>query len=413
MRIASIAPDAALLPDSRQHQFRTELESILQFWMDYVYDAGSSSFVGSVDWKNQRQPDLPRGTVMLARICWAFSTAALHFPNKKYREMADRSFECLFSKGWDQQWEGVYWSIKADGSVLEDKKQIYAQAFAIYAAVAYYELCHNQEALAYANKLWGLIEKFSRDPLYDGYFEAFTREWNAADDLRLSLKEPNDPKTANTHLHVVEAYAALYRVAPSAELRKQIANLLRLFDRYFIAPTGALRLFFSRDWKSRSELRSYGHEIEAAWLLLDCAKIIGDNKWISVFEAHCLDLASAAMEAWDDDGALWYEFDPDDAGLVREKHSWPQAEALIAFGKIWELTGDNKWLKNADKCWQFIQTHLRDEQAGEWYWGVFENYQPMPLDKAGFWKCPYHSTRALVEWLLILDRKNNEDEGVS
>ena len=44
------------------------------------------------------------------------------------------------------------------------------------------------------------------------------------DDMRLSAKDENASKTMNTHLHVVEAYANLFEVWPSTELRNPSLN---------------------------------------------------------------------------------------------------------------------------------------------------------------------------------------------
>jgi mannobiose 2-epimerase len=48
------------------------------------------------------------------------------------------------------------------------------------------------------------LVKHSYDTIKTGYLEAFTRDWQPINDLRLSAKDANEKKTMNTHLHVLE-----------------------------------------------------------------------------------------------------------------------------------------------------------------------------------------------------------------
>src|ERR1700733_2498370 len=83
----------------------------------------------------------------------------------------------------------------------------------------------------------------------------------------------------NTHLHVLEAYANLYRIWPDKALKQHIEALLsNFFDHFIVHETGHLALFFDEDWNRRSGLISYGHDIEASWLLLEAAEVIGDEE---------------------------------------------------------------------------------------------------------------------------------------
>ena len=107
-----------------------------------------------------------------------------------------------------------------------------------------------------------------------------------------------------------------------------------------------LNLFLDETWKIKSSLISYGHDIEAAWLLLDCAEIIGNAGYISRFKEISIRLADAAAEGLDEDGGLWYEYDPAKDELIKEKHSWPQAEAMIGFMNAYQLTGNEKYLQS-------------------------------------------------------------------
>src|SRR5690554_8236730 len=81
-------------------------------------------------------------------------------------------------------------------------------------------------------------------------------------------KDANEPKSMNTHLHIIEPYTNLYRVWPDARLAQQIEGLLRVFIDHITDPqSGHFHLFFDHDWslRSRSEERRVGKECRSRW----------------------------------------------------------------------------------------------------------------------------------------------------
>ena len=397
-------------------QFRTEvfdeLSNILGYWINNTIDDKGGGFFGRVDNNNTPDPLAPRGVVLNSRILWTFSTAYLFEKNPAYLQMASRAYRYIVDHFIDRKHGGVFWSVDHNGAMLNGRKQIYGLAFCIYGLAEYYKATRETMALHLAMNLFEHIEKYSFDYKQGGYFEAFTQGWKPADDLRLSEKDNNEKKTANTHLHVIEAYANLYTVSPNEQLRENIKHLLDVFEQHFIDPvTHHLRLFMDENWLSRSSLISYGHDIEAAWLLLHCSKTIGNAGYISRFKELSLKITDAAAEGLDEeDGGLWYEYDPAFDELVKEKHSWPQAEAMIGFLNAYQLSGNEKYLQHSVNAWEFIKLHIKDHDNGEWFWGVNADYSVMQKEKAGFWKCPYHNTRACLELMKRLNVAiNNEN----
>ncbi len=378
-----------------QIEVEAELYSILDYWMKFTVDDLHGGFYGSIN--NQNIPDVnaEKGIVLNSRICWSFSAAYSITKMPAHFAMAQRAFQYIFDYFIDREYGGVYWSVDVNGKMLQGKKQIYGLAFCVYALSEFYKISNNKAALHVALDLYNYIEEKSFDKEKNGYIEAFTREWNEAVDLRLSAKDNNDRKTANTHLHIIEAYANLYTVWPKPELKERIVNLLHLFSKYFINQEHHLNLFFNDVWEPRSLLQSYGHDVEAAWLLLQCAETVGSA--VDEFKTHAIALTNAAAKGLDEDGGLWYEYDPATNHLIAEKHSWPQAEAMIGFYNAYQLTGIQAYQTKSKESWNFIKTYIKDDINGEWFWGVNKNYQPMAKEKAGFWKCPYHNTRALLE----------------
>ncbi|MBV9963324.1 MAG: AGE family epimerase/isomerase [Parafilimonas sp.] len=382
-----------------KQEVTNELFSILSYWMNNTIDNLNGGFVGKIDNSNKIDTTSPKGSVLNGRILWTFSAAYTQFQKEEYLTVAARAFNYIKVHFIDKQFGGVYWTVDAKGNMLDSKKQIYALAFCVYGLSEYYAASKKNEALQLALSLYNAIEQLSYDEENKGYFEAFKRDWNNADDLRLSAKDANEKKTMNTHLHIIEAYANLYKVDPSVLLKNKIVQLLELFDKHFIDKnTFHLKLFFDEAWNEKPGLISYGHDVEAAWLLQQCAEITQHENWTKVYKDHAIKIANAASEGLDTDGGLWYEYEPSHQTLIKEKHWWPQAEAMIGFFNAYQITNDESYLQQSINSWQFIKHYIKDEKNGEWFWGVRDDYSIMPSeDKVGLWKCPYHSSRACLE----------------
>jgi mannobiose 2-epimerase len=386
-----------------KEEMHAELLSILNYWESNTADEKNGGFIGAIDYNDTKDYDAEKGSVLNARILWAFSAAYPVTKNENHLKVAERAFEYITKHFYDTTYGGIFWSLNADGSPKDTKNQVYALAFAIYGLSEFYAVTKNELALQLAISLYKKIEQYSFDPIHKGYFEAFTRDWQPIADLRLSDKDANEAKTMNTHLHIVEGYANLYRVWPDAGLKAVIAQLLHTINDYFMdAETGHLRLFFNEVWIEKLDVISYGHDIEAAWLLQWCAEIIEDGTLIDIYKKHAVIMADATFEGIDDeDGGLWYEYDPEHETLIAEKHWWPQSELLIGMVNAWQLTGNEKYLDAVKQNWAFVQKYILDRQNGEWIWGIYAGYNKIEKDKAGFWKCPYHNTRACLE---LIDR---------
>ncbi|WP_432221130.1 AGE family epimerase/isomerase [Flavobacterium sp. TMP13] len=375
-----------------------ELNSILKYWSTKTIDTKNGGFIGQIDADENQLFATEKGSVLHARILWTFSAAFQTTNNKEHKELATRAFEFLSTYFYDAEFGGLFWSINADCSPKDTKNQIYALAFAIYGLSEYYKISSNEKALSIAKNLYLKIQKYSYDPINSGYLEAFTRDWQPIDDLRLSDKDANEKKTMNTHLHIVEAYANLYQVWQDETLRNDTVELLNTIETHFInRETGHLHLFFDENWIEKPDVISYGHDIEAAWLLLQCSEITENKELIKSYTQHALKMAEATQEGIDTDGGLWYEFDPEANELIAEKHWWVQAEALIGFYNAYQLTNDQKYLDLVLNNWNFIKKYILDAKNGEWFWGINGDYSLIKKDKAGFWKCPYHNSRACLE----------------
>lgn len=420
-----------------RNEVRQELENdILPFWMEKMTDSGRGGFYGRIDGGDTLHADAPKGAILNARILWTFSAAYRILRRPEYLDTATRAKRYLIDRFYDNDFGGVYWSLDADGNPLDTKKQIYAQGFAIYGLGEYARATGDDEALDYAVRLFNLIEEHSFDRGRNGYVEAFMRDWSVIGDMRLSDKDENASKTMNTHLHILEPYANLYRVWKDARLERQLRNMIGLFTgKIMNRETSHLDLFFDDDWHTRGDIVSYGHDIEASWLIHEAALVLGDKALLKEIEPVIVNIARAADEGLNPDGSLIYEqtsgrVDEQTSGQAdgqtsrqgtdgvqagkqgeapcqlvtctsstdKELHWWVQAENVVGHVNLYQHFGDEAALDTAVKCWQFIKNSLIDREHGEWHWSQMpDGTVNRRDDKAGFWKCPYHNGRMCME----------------
>lgn len=379
--------------------------NILRFWQERMVDYRQGGFYGRIDGYNVLHPDAEKGAVLNARILWTFAAAARVLDNTPYRILAARAYDYLMQRFMDREQGGVYWSLNADGTPLDTKKQTYAIAFAIYGLAEYVRLTNNQEALNAAIRLFEDLEahayKWDNEKISkckNGYVEALTRDWQPIADMRLSEKDENGVFTMNTHLHVLEAYTNLYRVLKNVQrddvqgtkerITKQLRTLIDIFaNRIFDPATGHLMLFFDEKWQPSNTHTSPGHDIEAAWLLHEALEVLGDEELLNQTLPVIHSLAQAAEE-----------------NIMDEKEWWCYAEAVVGYIDQWKLYQDEKPIESninlelAETAFHYIQTHLMDRENGEWFWTILPDGTPdRTHDKAGFWKCPYHNSRMCIE----------------
>lgn len=402
--------------------------NILRFWLEKMIDHENGGFYGRIDGHGQLHPEAEKGAILNARIMWSFSAAYRVLGKQEYLEAATRAKDYFIEHFIDYEYGGVYWSLDYMGNPLDTKKQFYAIGFAIYGLSEYARATGDREALDFALQLFDNIEEHAFDRENNGYIEALTRDWQPIADMRLSEVDANYPKSQNTHLHIIEPYANLYRClkefqatsscnyVPSigavlplditvprelfVRVEAALRNLIGIFTHKILNPdTHHLDLFFEMDWtRGEGHLESYGHDIECSWLIHEAALVLGDTDLLKRVEPIVSSIAKASEKGLTPDGSMIHEANLDTGEKDDDLHWWVQAETVVGFMNIYQYFGDDEALQKAVRCWQYIKQNLIDWDGGEWYWSRYANGDLNTCDdKAGFWKCPYHNSRMCLE----------------
>lgn len=362
---------------------------ILPFWMNLI-DKEQGGYYGLVKEDLTLKKDAMKGCILNSRILWTFSTAARILKDERYLPYAKQAFDFM-EKFMDKERGGVIWSVTFDGKPIDTTKHTYCQAFAVYGLAAYYRATGDKKALKRAMDLYRVIEDKCRDE--GGYGEAFQIDFSPESNEKLSENGVMASRTMNTLLHVLEAYAELYRAGGDETVKKAAQDALECFLKVmYNKDLRRLEVFYDADFNSIIDLQSYGHDVEASWLMWDAVEAVIPENEQAEYKAMCLDLLNSVLERAMTDNGFHNECEK---GIVDEKRVWwVQAEAVLGFENAWKLTGDEKYKENLNKVWQFIKAVTIDRRdGGEWYAYTTVEGKPLGKPMVDEWKCPYHNGR--------------------
>lgn len=371
--------------------------SVLPFWTDYA-PAPDGGFYGTLLRDGTPQPDAPRSGVLNARILWSFSAAARTWDDTLCLRLADRAQHELISTFIDPQHGGVFWLTAPDGSVVNGTKYAYALTYGIYGLAEHYLATGNTESLEAALDLFRTLEENGRDPQHDGYIEAFTVDWKPLDKY-----DKDAPKTMNAHLHVLEAYTLLYQCRPDPKLRERLEYCTRLFmDTIYDPRRKHFNQYFDNAWRNLLDIDSYGHDVEAGWLLCRAAEALDDPQLQERARRIAVDVTRTCLdEGMTPDGYLRYERTGDHKAA--RCSWWGQDEMLIACVNAWQISGDEHFLQEARRIWDFVMRTMKDREFGEWFSDCNNGIPIINAPKANMWRCPYHTTRLGVEMQQLIE----------
>ncbi len=380
------------------------LTDIIPFWNN-LRDNEYGGWYGLVNSSLKLDKKGEKGVILHSRILWFYSNAYMVLKDKTLLDNARHAYEFLTEKCYDKEYGGVYWAMNYDGTVLDDMKHSYCQAFFIYALSSYYRASGDKNALDIAYKVFELVEKYHADDV--AYKEKLSRDWQSelAND-ELSENGLMADKTMNTTLHLMEAYTELYLADKNAKVLERLKFLLDVtYDKIFDKKGNKLMVFFDKNLNEIGTVHSYGHDIEATWLIDRACDIIGDEEYAKKFrDMNSRIVKNISEVAYDKaSGSLLNEVDK---GVVnRWRVWWVQAESIVGFVNAYQRKyGGEEYMQIAENIWSFIKNNIIDKRSGdvkgEWFWEVDDNSAYNPARNAvDPWKCPYHNGRMCLEMI--------------
>ena len=256
-------------------------------------------------------------------------------------------------------------------------------------------------------ELYREVQAHLHDDKNGGWFEQADRQWKLlAPGDRRNQFDLIGSKSANAHLHWMEALTELYEASRELAVKESLIEALRLNQTYFFPANPAnYRAYRRFDWRAvtdpgYNEL-SYGHSVEFPWLMVRAERVLGrDLSW---------DRFYALL-----DHALKYGYDAERGGLYnrgfeeqpatdREKIWWVQAEMLAALTEALNHQSDVRYAVALEKLLDFVRTYQTSSEDGIWLTSVTADRAAAGTGKATSWKANYHDLRAILKFVRTFD----------
>jgi mannobiose 2-epimerase len=385
-------------------------KAFLPFWETQTAPSGASGYRLNHDVTGRWMGRRPQRTVAQARTLWFFALMMeAGGDRERYHRLARPGHSVLSERLWDPRYGGFFWEFDVFlRRPTESDKHLCAQTFALFALAQYALASGDPEAAKRADDTFEVMERRFYDPPAGGYREVFRRDWSViADDRPSYLGAPATVKLRNTHMHVLEALSAYYRLRGDATVRQRLLELHEIMTTVTIRrdfPTGAEE--HDRQWRplrdNRSALSSYGHDLESIHLVLDAHNALGGGPGtpMALFEG----LFDHALAYGDDraEGGFFAAGRPGATAGDRTKIWWVQAETLLAALEMFRLTGEARYWQSFGRTLEWITRRQTDWTNGDWHADITA-YGLIRGVKAGGWKEPYHQGRALIRCRQLLN----------
>jgi len=386
------------------------VEKLLPYWRNTTPDKTNGGYVLADDIQG-RGTATEKQIVTQSRLIWTFSHVHLKGysdENRDYLKAAEHGYRFLLEHFRDKKDGGYFWTTDLSGKVLNDRKIVYGQSFVIYALVEYYRASHDKEALDRAVELYRDLQKHAYDPKNGGWIEHFTRDWQPIlTPTPEAIVEVAGFKSANTHLHLMEALTELYEVTLDEAVKKSLEEAVRLNATFFY-PKDAGKSCFHRqlDWKEVTDPKSaglsYGHNVEFAWLMVRAQKVLGVPPAWDQFYSH---LNHALKFGYDHErGGVYNRGEDDKPATQTDKVWWVQAEMLAALTDALLHKASPDYETAVKKLLDFVANFMTDPSDGVWVDTVAADGKFKSTGKAHNWKANYHDVRAMVKFIEAFPR---------
>jgi mannobiose 2-epimerase len=206
-------------------------------------------------------------------------------------------------------------------------------------------------------------------------------------------------KSMNTHIHLLESFTQLYEVWKDDVLRQRIEELLAIIRDKVCVDPGAMNLYFTNAWQAFPDDDSYGHDVEAAYLMLEAEDVLGKGHDPRTERMARMLVDHALHYGWDEKLGGFYQ-DGTTMGLPERKTKewWVEFEGLNALLLMHDRYGKQTdvYFKAFQLQWDFIREYQMDSEFHGVYQLVGEDGKAVDNVKGDIWKAAYHDGRALL-----------------
>ena len=384
-------------------------QNLVPFWFARLRDPDAPGYRLNHDARGLWKGPAPKRLVKQARVLWFLSRLRQsgRAPAECDALMAE-GFDFLRRRLWDAEHGGFFWELDQRGATpTMPDKHLYGQAHALHGVAQYALATCDTAARAFADEIFETIEQRFRDPAFDGYCEFFRRDWSASPpELCGYLGALPEFKLLNTHLHLLEAVTVYCTLSGNHLAQRRLGELVDIVGRRAIDERhGALTDGFERDWTplrgARHDRVSYGHDIEAIYLLSEARACLG-RPAVEGVETYRRLFDNAWRFGYGRDGGVYAAGPLGEPADDHRRIWWVQAEALLGALTLYRLTGGPRYAGAFHESVRWVMDRQVDWTWGGWHAEIAPDSTPRG-DKADAWKGPYHDGRAMIVALEILE----------
>jgi mannobiose 2-epimerase len=408
--------DATVRVARHAAQYRHRLPAtIMPFWARVAPDPGFGGFLLPDDLprprarrvaraRRRRAGRAPQDVKLLvthARLVWLFSRAhrAGLGSSGEYLAAAARGYDFLGEHFHDSERGGYRWSTDRRGAAVNATKNLYGQAFAIYALVEYATAAGSETASQEALAAYRVTDDGLRDDVHGGWRDHGDTDWSpmAAGDPRYGWNVIGR-KSGDAYLHWMEALTELYAATGDDSVRRSLVEVLDLLARFaFPDDPGQACAYAFPDFTPDPAIANpsaHGHNVEYAWLRVRAERALGHEPSWSRFDGL---LDHTVRHGLDETHGGFYTTERTSAAFAADKLWWVQAEAVAALTESLVHRGDEARARALADTLDFVERHLVDPADGVWRSAVSDAGAPRDTRKAHAWKVGYHEVRALLK----------------
>jgi mannose/cellobiose epimerase-like protein (N-acyl-D-glucosamine 2-epimerase family) len=365
-------------------------DKTLPYWRAHAIDHGLGGFHEKLDSALLPASENGKRIMVQGRQIFVFSQAYLQNHDPADLNAARAGFE--FLKTYGLHGDGG-WRHKVDpgGAPLDDNRDLYDQAFILFAMAWYGRASGSAAALDFADFTIDFLNARMAHPK-GGYV-------NALSDSTASRQAPESrgaSRLQNPHMHLLEAFLALYETTNDDRWLDHAKRIIALFKGRFIVD-GTLREYFSDDWTPQDGdvglITEPGHHFEWVWLLHKFARLANDP--FVLREAESLYRFANSHGVDERSGGVFDEVSASGSVLQKSRRLWPQTEVLKAHAALLKAGDDTAATRLEAALQALLRNHLYGASQGGWREHLDENDSPLRTDMPA--SSLYHLSMAVAE----------------
>ncbi len=401
-------------------EMKTHLSTeLLPFWVDRCWDDENGGFITQFDAEGKDTGLDEKSLLAHMRTIYSLSLAYQKGNGgERCRLLAEKGVDYALATYWDSVHGGFYWLFNRKGSPVIDKKIIYGHSFAIYALATYTTATGDPRGLVYAEKCFDLLQKYAAETSWGGYWEMFERDWKLCGPGAAG----GDRKTLDVHMHLMEAFTALYECSGKDIHRRKLEEIIQILLEKILHPvhrTGIPQ--FYRNWEVAPQIKfdiiwgwdrfegdkqekpnsldntSYGHNVEFFWLFLEALRVLGADvtPHLPLFTKILTHAIEHGVD-WEHGGV--YVEGSMDGSIVHDtaKEFWQQAEFLAGMPDAYSMFNDDRYLEVYGNVHEFVMKKMINHKVGEWLPLLEREGKPIWSHMSHSWKVNYHTIRGAV-----------------